>query len=192
MNSRSVVMTQEEILARWRTAGGWEPLPCGAEAAHPEHLDRLLAAYIDAWYCHALLTAEPFLLPIGDFAGEAYARLLTDGSAVELTLPPQCLRPVSVKLWGWHRAANVTTDADGSLALMQLNPFSRADCSSPVAIMVSPDTLFLYPVPDKGDGTTIDTLTGVPAPQTGTYLITPFLLADMTEKSKNLFENGIR
>lgn len=185
MSSSIVTMTQEEILARWRTAGGWEPLPCIAEAAHPEHLDRLLAAHIDAWYYHTLLTAEPFLLPAADFAADSYARLLADGSAVEVTLPAQCMRPVSVKMWGWHRPATVSCDADGSLALMQLNPFSRADCSSPVAIMISPDTLILYPVPDKGEGTTIDSITGVPAPQSGVYLLTPFLLADMTEKAKN-------
>lgn len=191
MSSSIVVMTQEEILARWRTAGGWEPLPCIAESANPEHLDRLLAAHIDAWYCHTLITAEPFLLPASDFADDSYARLLADGSAVELTLPSQCLRPTRVKMWGWHRPANVTCDADGSLALMQLNPFSRADRSNPVAIMVSPDTIILYPVPDIGNGTTIETLTGVPAPQAGVYLLTPFLLADMTEKAKTLFNHGL-
>lgn len=174
------VLTPEEILTRWRLLRGWEPLCSGApglsfERTPSPQLDAMLMEHIRAWYLRALTTYPVCHLPQLDFSGSA--PLAQAHGITTLTIPAECLRPVSVALGSWHRPAQVFP-AESPQALHQLNPFTAATPAAPVAIQAAPALLELYPAEQ---GCTLAALTGVPAPQADRFILTPFLIADMAK-----------
>ncbi|MDE6049219.1 MAG: hypothetical protein K2G09_05950 [Paramuribaculum sp.] len=177
MNTHVTLMTLEEILTRWKLLHGWEPLGGIATATTPG-LDDMLAAEIDGWYNTMLVTLEPELLPHGEFAAAAVVSQSGAGYA-SVRLPPQCLRPVSVKLASWSAPAAVR-EQSAELTLRQHNPFTAATGRSPVAMRRPDGTLALYPG-ICGDDDRIESLTGVTAPEKDVYRLTPAMLAAIAD-----------
>ncbi len=177
MNTQVTVLTLEEILTRWKLLHGWEPLSGIATATTPG-LDDMLTAVIDSWYYTMLAALEPELLPQGEFAAAA-AAWQSGAVCASVRVPPQCLRPVSVKLGSWSAPAPVR-EQSAELTLRQHNPFTAATGRSPVAMRRPDGTLALYPG-ICGDDDRIESLTGVPAPEKGVYRLTPAMLAAMAD-----------
>ncbi len=192
MNPPYILMTLEEILARWKLLHGWEPLsgtPQGQIQRTEPQLDALLAAQIDAWYSEMLLTLPADELPLADFSASAALEILPSG-AIMVRMPAKCLRPVAVKLEAWDAPAAIVEQSH-PLAARQHNPFTAATPQSPVAVLRSDGNLTLYPAP-AGATHTLDCLTGVEAPSKGTYRLTPRLVAMMakTDFIYNLKKNN--
>ena len=170
-------MTPEEILTRWRLLRGWEPLCSGhiSVTAHNSALDSLLIEHIRAWYRKALATYPLEQLPLMEFAAQTSLDSFRTDQSATLTLPPGCLRPASVALSTWHRPANIQA-ADSEAAQLQLNPYTAASDSHPVAIRLSQSALSLHPA---APGSAVVSLLGVPAPENNRFVLSPFLIADI-------------
>lgn len=61
-----------------------------------------------------------------------------------LTLPPEAVRVLEVRLSSWRSPARIVTSATHPLAARQLHPFTRATPSHPVAVFAG-GVLRLYP-----------------------------------------------
>ena len=172
----------QELLARWKLLHGWEPLSPLAALATPQ-LDSLLALEIGCWYSTLLSTLPPQQLPLDEFAGKALISLSPAG-CLTVAVPPQCLRPVSVKLAQWSAPAEIVPQSP-ELTLRQHNPFTAATAASPVAMEMPDGSIALYPAPVTDAA--LESLIGVPAPAADTFLLTPPMLAAMADT--NLLSN---
>ncbi len=169
-------LSLQELLARWKLLHGWEPLSPVAALATP-NLDSLLELEIGCWYSSLLATMPPHQLPLEEFAAKAVLTRSPAGS-ISLTVPPQCLRPVSVRLTRWSAPAEVVPQSP-ELTLRQHNPFTAATAASPVAMELPDGSIALYPAPDNGSA--VESLLGVAVPLADTFRLTPPMLAAMAD-----------
>lgn len=110
------------------------------------------------WWLHVIDTAPLEMLHLTDLRGEATLTLNQTAGRAELTMPERYpLRRVgALKLAGWQGEVRVTS-FHSQLALLQLNPYSRAGVMRPVCVQVDPWHWHLYP----GTSSQLETLMAV-------------------------------
>lgn len=161
-----ITLTPDEMLDRWRLYRAMEPLRADCEVERLDGLDTdtILRIQMRAWYLDLLDFGDPARLAPVDVASRAMLQPENDGSAV-ITLPFDCRRLLELKVEGWHTPARIT--APGTpLAIEQLNPYTRGNCHSPVAV-VDRFRCRIYPLPSTGAG--IEYALGAVAPADGSY-----------------------
>ena len=137
-------LSQPQMLSLWRLHRLLEPIRHDAEVTRADgvDLDAILTAEMDQWKIELLLRASQELLVSHDITGEITISSYDDGCAF-ISLPPEVVRVLSVRLSGWKSSA-IPISADTPVAMRQRLPYTRADASSPVAVL-SGDGLCLYP-----------------------------------------------
>ena len=140
-------LTRPEMLDLWRLHHAHLPPLKEANARRYDTIstDSLFEVEMDAWYRRMLLEAPPELLKVSDLAGSvvmAGARA-ADGST-PLGLPSSVVRPLSVRLSSWHRAATIDSHPSAAAIALQSHPYTRATRSLPAALAVDGE-LRLYP-----------------------------------------------
>lgn len=162
-----IKLSKEEMLREWKRRKGMLPVSTSTmvvEMLNSQSVDEMLMAEIDDWYSHLLATEHQMLLPQRDLKEEAKVTDNGDGS-VEVELPAACVRPISVRLSGWKRAARIVEDSEGALARMQTSRYVRGGSSDPIAV-VRGRRLTLYSKVDDGG---LQELTCIAAPADGSY-----------------------
>lgn len=162
-----VRLSRDEMLREWKRRKGMVPVGTSTMQVarrDSDTVDDMLLAEIDDWYAHLLATEPVFFLPQRNFADEAKVTDMGDG-CVEVELPAECVRVVSVKMSGWKRDARIVKDCDCARARMQANRYVSGKCCDPVAVVCG-RRLRLYS--RCGDGGLVD-LTCVAAPADGSY-----------------------
>lgn len=137
-------LSREQMLSLWRLFRLLEPIRSDVAVSRSDgiDLDSILLAEMELWYKKLLLNSPPHLLVAHDVASEVTLSS-APGGALVVTLPEGTFRVLSVKLSDWESAAEIVAH-DSPEARCQLNPYSRAVPSSPVAVL-SGDRLTLYP-----------------------------------------------
>lgn len=163
-------LTSTELIARLRQQLAMEPVdPTVTRTDSPGALLRMELRVAEA-YIDGLLTLPTASLPLADLTQEALLSDPRPGQPATLILPPDCLRPVAVRMAAWARDATIV-DAGSPVALAQDNPYSRGGASRPVAVRESGSRLTLYtPPPDIAPALT--TLLAVALPPDGLYPLT--------------------
>lgn len=127
------------MLERCRIAGGLEPLRNDSTVNFTDGIDvdALLQQRLRSAYLRMLDEAPLELLAPQNIAGDTAVLKEAAGDGVYLSLPPECRRVVSVRLYGWDCAAAVAgTEQTAALIRRQLNPFTRASSHRPAAALV--------------------------------------------------------
>lgn len=162
-------LSREEMLTEWKRRKGMMPVSTSTlqvRRLDNETVDEMLMADIDDWYARLLATEPVEFLPQRDFAGEAEVRDNGDGS-VEVELPDECVRPVSVRMSGWMRPARIVDDCDGALARMQTSRYVSGKRCDPIAVRRG-RRLTLYSRDGEGK---LTELLGVAPPADGSYVM---------------------
>lgn len=143
-------LDRSRMLAAWKLHRAFEPLRNDSSVTRTDgiDLDDLLSAEMDLWYVNLLLTAPEHLLVPEDIAATTEIGKTERGATV-VTLPPNTLRILEVKLSSWAQAAKVVLPGTPA-AIRQCSPWTRATADAPVAVKCG-DTLRLYPAASYGD-----------------------------------------
>lgn len=171
----------DEMKAIWRLRQGLEPLRTDTEVERFDgyDVDSLLEQKIADWYGNLLLTADTSLLPQSQIAHRCKIAGVGPRGEVEVSLPREFVRLVSVKLEGWSRKALIVTDPGSPVALLQRNPLSQAGPENPVALHCGRGlTLFSSPVQSPA----LVSLVAVTAPTDGTFSLDPVLLSTIPDQ----------
>lgn len=156
------------MLREWKRRKGMMPVSTSTlqvTRKDSDSVDEMLLGEIDDWYAKLLATEAPEFLPTRDIAAEVEVKDQGDGS-VEVELPPDCLRPVSVRMSGWKRPARVTEDYDGALARLQSSRYVSGKRCDPIAVKRG-RRLTLYSKCGEGK---LTELLCVAAPEDGSYV----------------------
>lgn len=103
-----VRLSKEEMLREWKARRGMTPVSTSTlqvTRRESETVDEMVQREIDDWYAHLLATADPMFLPQRDFSAVTEPRDAGDGN-VEIELPEECVRLLSVRMSGWRRPAD--------------------------------------------------------------------------------------
>ncbi len=160
-------LTRSEMLERRRLVGGLEPLRTDCSVSHADgiDIDALLEIQLREWYVALLDTAPVGMLAPEDIAGQCSIEIGSgpwEGGAM-ITVPDSCRRPLSVFLQGWMVPAAIQrTDQTDTVLCRQLNPYTAADETKPVAIVLHDGRIAAWPygrrigqltaILDKGPG----------------------------------------
>lgn len=161
-------LSREEMLREWKRRKGMLPVSTSTlqvVGVENQSVDEMLQAEIDDWYAALLAKGETEFLPVRDFAGVVSVRDQGDGS-VEVELPAECVRVVSVRMSGWRRPARIVEEYDGALARLQTSRYVSGKCCCPVAVKRG-RRLTLYSKCGEGK---ITELICVAAPADGSYV----------------------
>lgn len=97
-------LSKKEMLEKWLLLTRMEPLraDCRVTRSYGIDLEALAAIEMRMWYVNLMCHGPLEWLPVTDIA--ASARLSAgDDDTLTVTLPGECMRPVSVRLYGWER-----------------------------------------------------------------------------------------
>lgn len=169
-----IKLSKEEMLREWKRRKGLLPVTTSTMTVAMENsqsLDEQLMSEIDDWYSGLLMTEHPMMLPQRDLKGEAKVTDNGDGT-VDVELPAACVRPITVRLSGWKRAARILEDSDGAMARMQTSRYVRGGSCDPIAV-VRGRKLTLYSKVGEGE---LRELTCIAAPADGSYVMERGLL----------------
>lgn len=144
------------------------------EREDPDTADLIIQRAIDRWYEQLLATAPASELPLSDLADKVKPVDKGDG-VVEVTLPDNFVRLVSVKCSDWLVPATSITPADSPIGRMQCSKYVRGGCNSPVAMSFSPRKLTLF----TSRTCKLDHLIVVTRPADGTYIFDSAALATL-------------
>ncbi len=175
------VFTMEEMVAEWKLRRGMMPLRTDAvvERIDGIDVDTLLRSMIRQWYGRLLLEAPAELLPQANLASKAQLKLADKFGAVEVKLPGECSRVLSVKLSDWTMAVSVLKASECEITeLLQRSPYSRAGVCNPVALLY-PDRLMLYST--ESASPQLESLNCVATPIDGTIVLDTALLDTMPD-----------
>lgn len=155
--------TPTEILEEFRRRRYLEPLrdDCAIERTDGPDLDSLLMDEIRQWYASLIDTAPPQWLATEDVAAETAVKELPGTGTVELTLPDDVRRVVSLTIEGNPVPAVPITDLTNPLAALQGSPFTRGGRMRPVAILAAPQRIILYAHDPQGNPPRLASLTAV-------------------------------
>ncbi|MCM1163113.1 MAG: hypothetical protein NC339_02520 [Muribaculaceae bacterium] len=147
-----LTLTRAEMLERWRLHHGLLPLSDSATvtATVPTVADSFHYAAIEEWYTRLLLTAPAHQIDPVDYGRRITLPAGADGG-VTFTLPREALRLLSVRLMGWWCDARIISDPAevNREARLQLDLYTRATESDPVALVRPGGFVTLYPAPDS-------------------------------------------
>ncbi len=164
-------LSKKEMLEKWLLLTRMEPLraDCRVTRSYGIDLEALAAIEMRMWYVNLMCHGPLEWLPVTDIA--ASAKLSAgDDDTLTVTLPGECMRPVSVRLYGWERPAPVSPP-DSRHALMQTNPFARGGVCRPVAVLGRDGrTLRLHSSPGRPAGARLQSLMCVADPGDDTYI----------------------
>lgn len=140
-------LTPTQMLEQWRLHRGLHPLANGLSvtAASDTPLDTLMMSEIEAWY-QRLLTDGPeeWNDPV-EYSANIHLPSTLAGEGVTFQLPENAVRLLAVRLTGWQCDARIITDPRSPEALRQLDPYTRATLSAPVAVVHPGGFVTLWP-----------------------------------------------
>ena len=154
-------LTRPEMLDLWRQHRAFDPLRHDASVVRQDgiDIDSLLVAEMEKWYLDLLLTAPTTLLKVADIAASVMLTPADDSGGTVISLPPDIVRVVDVRLSSWVAPARVVTSHAGlpavplhhaAVARRQLHPYTRATAAMPVAVFDG-SSLRLYPASTASD-----------------------------------------
>lgn len=146
-----LILTREEMLARRRLAGGFEPLrtDCTVEETAGTDINAMLELQLRCRYLELLDTADPALLAPEDVAADTAVTPYIDGGSM-LTPPAACRRVLAVWLEGWEREAGVIPAAELKRAVrLQRNPFTSSTAHAPMAVALPDGQVAAWPASGK-------------------------------------------
>ncbi len=145
-------LTRPEMLDLWRQHRAFDPLRHDASVVRQDgiDIDSLLVAEMEKWYLDLLLTAPLTLLKVADIAASVMLTPADDSGGTVISLPPDIVRVVDVRLSSWVAPARVVTSPDSAVARRQLHPYTRATAAMPVAVFDG-SSLRLYPASMASD-----------------------------------------
>lgn len=141
-------LTKAEMLARWMSRRHLEPVrtDCLVERHDAVDLETVCAAEMLDWYLDLLANAPPAYLAPRDVARECEAEGASDGYSVDVWLPENVVRPLSVRLAGWHRSAAILP-AEPRLMARHASRFGAGGVAEPAAFLEPGGRLRLFSRP---------------------------------------------
>lgn len=151
--------TKDKLISRWRLVRYLEPqrndITMTFDGADMSSTDE---AEVDEWWEKTIDSSPSEWLKHKEYGDQAEVSLDPTTESAEVTMPfgSPLRRLGKVRLQGWQRDGKIV-DAGSDEALLQLNPYTRATVFNPVAVVLDPWTLSLFP----GTSDTLETLQAV-------------------------------
>lgn len=131
-----IKLSKEEMLKEWKLRKGMIPFSTSTmqlTRADSGSIDEMLQCEIDDWYAELLSREAPELLPQRDFSKEV--NLITNEDlSVDIELPDDAVRVVSIRMSGWKRPARIIENSDSALARMQTSRYVSGKTNDPIAL----------------------------------------------------------
>ncbi len=152
-------LSKAEMLARWMSRRYLEPVraDCQVERSDAVDLAALCAREARDWYLELLATAPAELLSPVDVAKDCEAEAAADGYSVDVWMPENVVRPLSVRLAGWYRAATVVAP-DSPAARRCASRFGAGGVAEPVAVLEPDGRLRLFSRPTSRRAPVVESL----------------------------------
>lgn len=130
-----LTLTKAQMLAQWKQRRWLEPLrtDCRIRRSDGADLDAYAEMEMRQWYLDLLWNGPVELLAVTDLTLSATVRRAQEGRLV-IDLPATEVRVVKVRVTGWQRDAEITSDPCSPLALRQSNRYARGGVEHPVAV----------------------------------------------------------
>lgn len=147
-----IILSREEMLREWKLRKGMIPFSTSSlqlTRADSGNIDDMLQSEIDDWYAELLSREAPELLPQRDFSSEVNL-INNEDLSVDIELPDEAVRVVSIKMSGWRRPARIIEDSDSALARLQTSRYVSGKTSDPIAVKRG-RRLTLYSKSDAGE-----------------------------------------
>lgn len=173
--------TEQEMLNLYRNALGLSRVLTLPAENERQPLDRELLNVLRNRYRTLLATEDTTLLPVEDLGAEAAVATDADGGCATVSLPPRCVRPVSLRMPEWRQPVYRFGKAGSVLHRMQQFPLLR---TSPLAPMVfrCADRLMAYGISDMPVRNAGVELMCVVAPADGSFRLDESLLPAMLRR----------
>lgn len=155
------------MLREWKRRKGMLPVSTSTmtmSRSDSSNVDEMLYAEIDDRYSRYLATASDDKVPQRNLA-HTVSMVENDDASVDIELPDECVRIISVKLSGWKRPARII-GSDTPLARIQTSRYVCAKSCDPIALQRG-RRLTLYSRPSSGS--ILTHLICVAAPSDGSY-----------------------
>lgn len=154
-----MLLNEDEMTRLWLLRKGYEPLrsDCRIERSDGADLRALARGECRLWMERLLARGDPSLLVTHDLAKESPPVVsITTVPSLMVTLPPDCVRPLAVKLKSWLSPARILHYGDPA-AKAQYAPYGAGGIASPVAVTHPDNRLELFS-PAYDDNDTIEYL----------------------------------
>lgn len=128
-------LTKKEMTELWLRLTRLEPLraDCRVTRSFGVDLEAIAAIEMRRWYLDLLASGPAEWLPVSDCADRAVLAVSDEGT-LTVTVPEDCVRVLSLELYGWERPAEIVQPGSRA-ARMQYNPFSAGGVAAPVAVL---------------------------------------------------------
>lgn len=174
-----IKLSKEEMLKEWKLRKGMIPFSTSIlqiTRADSGSIDEMLQSEIDDWYADLLSREAPELLPQRNFASEV--AIIDNGDlSIDIELPDDAVRVVSIRMSGWKRPARIIENSDSALARMQTSRYVSGKTSDPIAVKRG-RRLTLY---GKSDAGKLIELICVAPPSDGSYEMARQLLKSINQ-----------
>ncbi len=142
-------------LARRMLGLGHSRADCNALQTDGIDTDALLEQSLRQWYL-ALLDKGDAAMTVPREVDAVTANVAPAGGGTHISPPAGCRRITGVLLSGWHHPVEPLDSSHMQRAVArQLNPYTRATASSPVAVRQSDGSIVAWPVPQQYGSNTI-------------------------------------
>ena len=173
--------TEAEMIDLWREVNGLSPTRADSRVERTDglNINAIILRHVNSWYESQLQSAAAKSLPVADLKDRAAITMLPHGVA-EVTLPDECVRPLSVRLEGWKQKAKIMLDFNDTEAFLQRYFLTQGGPEQPVAFYNTAgeaDKLFLHSTP-LADPRLLE-LRCVVRPEPGTYRFDPSLITSI-------------
>lgn len=157
-----VTLTKAEMLAQWMLRRHLEPVRTDCRVARDDAVDFEAVCFSEmrGWYLELLANAPPELLAPEDVAKQCEVEASADGYSVDLWLPDNVVRPLSVRLAGWCRSAPVLP-AGSPAARRCAARFAAPGVAEPVALLEPDGRLRLFSRPSTRRAPVVESLMAV-------------------------------
>ncbi len=143
-------LTHEQMLELWMMRRYGETPRCDAAVTRTDGIDlaTLATAEMRAWYLALLDEGPRELLVPEEIASKVLVEQMSDGSAL-VSLPPTVRRLLTLRLRGSLIPCAIVSDPASVIARRQHNPMTRGAACHPVAIVVGPKLLRVWPTDSR-------------------------------------------
>lgn len=164
-------LTKTEMLALWKRRHFLESLraDCRVIRSDSVDIDTRCVEDMRAWYLNLLRTAPREYLSAENITRDCIGVPSPQGY-LEIVLPQNVIRVLTVRMPGWEQEAEITTDLSSTAARLQANRYSQGGVAQPVALHLPAMEVLRVYSPLLQSGTQLDFVEAVTDPGPESYV----------------------
>lgn len=177
-----MLYSRQQLLEQWMLRKYMIPLRTDCNVSRADNgidYESMASIEMTDWYLNLLDTADPGLLDPVDIADETASVYHPSRKVLEITLPDNCRRVVSLSIKG-HATPVVPVAYGSAEARLQQSEYSCGGSIMPVAVATG-GKLYVYAADTEGNPPQITSIMAVTVPPDGFFRMNPRALSTITK-----------